>query len=137
MENASKAILIAGAILLTMAIIGVGMVIFSKAGGAVGEMGNDISGFSVTAHNNKFNMYVGKVTGSQVLECAQKALTTNQNENIQSQFKVVRVTLDGADMVKSTSTSYTTPANFNINKKYNGSISYDGNGIINLIAFTS
>lgn len=135
MENASKAILIAGAILLVMAIIGMGMVIFSQTSQTIDNMGNEIDSFSISAHNNKFNSYVGEVTGSQVLECIQKALTTNANTDLDAKFKPVVVKLSSVEVVKSGTTSYTAPSTFKTGKKYTGSVTYDANGIIKTIEF--
>ncbi len=135
MENASKAILIAGAILLVMAIIGIGMVIFSQTRGTIDNMGTEIDSFAVQAHNNKFNSYVGQVTGSQVLECIQKALTTNSNQDLDARFKGITVSLSGTVVIDSTKTTYTAPSSFNTSKKYTGSVTYDTNGIIKTITF--
>lgn len=65
MENASKALIIAGAILLAIAIIGVGMAVFNNASDSVS--GTDISSEEVTAYNSEFDSYEGNaVRGSRV-----------------------------------------------------------------------
>ncbi len=65
MENASKALIIAGAILLAIAIIGVGMAVFNNASDSVS--GTDMSSEEVTAYNSEFDSYEGNaVRGSRV-----------------------------------------------------------------------
>ena len=65
MENASKALIIAGAILLSILIISLGIMIFSQAQGVVQD--SSISEFEVTQFNQKFQSYTGpNVRGAQV-----------------------------------------------------------------------
>ena len=64
MENASKALIIAGAILLAIAIIGVGMYVFNNASDSV--EGSDLSEEEVIAYNGDFDPYAGEVRGSNV-----------------------------------------------------------------------
>lgn len=63
MENASKALIIAGAILLSILIIGLGMFIYQKAAGAIGDTGIDTA--QVNAYNSQFMQYDGVVSGAQ------------------------------------------------------------------------
>lgn len=64
MENASKALIIAGAILLSILIIGLGMFIYQQAAGAMGDTG--LSDQEITAFNSKFESYEGTKKGSEV-----------------------------------------------------------------------
>ena len=64
MENASKALIIAGAILLAIAIIGVGMYVFNNASDSV--EGSDLSEEEVIAYNGDFDVYGGLTRGSRV-----------------------------------------------------------------------
>ena len=64
MENASKALIIAGAILLAIAIIGVGMYVFNNASDSV--QGTDMTEEEVTAYNGDFDVYGGTIRGSRV-----------------------------------------------------------------------
>lgn len=57
MENASKALIIAGAILLAISIIGIGMFVFSQAKGAMDGIGMDSE--KAAAYNQKFETYMG------------------------------------------------------------------------------
>lgn len=62
MENASKALIIAGAILLSILIIGLGMLIFNQAKDAIGNTGLDAQ--EILAYNSEFEAYLGTQKGS-------------------------------------------------------------------------
>ena len=62
MENASKALIIAGAILLSILIIGLGMFIFNQASDAM--KGANLNQQQAAAHNSQFLKYQGVQTGS-------------------------------------------------------------------------
>ena len=65
MENASKALIIAGAILLSILIIGLGMLIFNQAKDAIGNTGLDSQ--KAQAYNSEFESYLGtNVKGTKV-----------------------------------------------------------------------
>ena len=92
MENASKALIIAGAILLSILIITLGILIFQQAQDTINSV--DMSDAEKTAFNNKFLPYEGEnVRGSQVNALAQAVLTNNQSakENGESATKGVAV----------------------------------------------
>lgn len=64
MENASKALIIAGAILLSILIIGLGMAIYQQASGAIGNANMDPQ--KIQAYNSEFASYEGTKSGTQV-----------------------------------------------------------------------
>lgn len=65
MENASKALIIAGAILLSISIIGIGMYVFQQASGAMDGIGMESE--KAQAYNQKFQSYIGpNVKGTSV-----------------------------------------------------------------------
>ena len=65
MENASKALIIAGAILLSILLISLGIMIFNQAQDATKNSG--MSQAQVSTFNNKFSKYEGKkISGSEV-----------------------------------------------------------------------
>ncbi len=74
MENASKALIIAGAILLSILIITLGLGVYNNAKSATGNA--DLSGQEINAHNSQFTAYEGRQRGSQV-----KALITTIKRN--------------------------------------------------------
>ena len=72
MENASKALIIAGAILLSILIIALGVFIFNQSKSAMGNVG--LSDQEVAAFNSKWESYKGVQIGSSV-----RALVTQVN----------------------------------------------------------
>lgn len=62
MENASKALIIAGAILLAILIIGLGMAVYQQAAGVMGSANLDPT--KVEAYNSKFLEYEGTQSGT-------------------------------------------------------------------------
>ena len=64
MENASKALIIAGAILLAILIISLGILIYNQASGVVTN--NSMDEVSIQTFNNKFLQYAGEQKGSSV-----------------------------------------------------------------------
>ena len=92
MENASKALIIAGAILLAISIIGIGMYVFSQAQGAMDGIGMDQE--RITAYNSQFESYMGtNVRGTTVR--ALFDLVRNHNISVQGDTSLL-VSIDGA-----------------------------------------
>ena len=81
MENASKALIIAGAILLSILIIALGIFIFNAAKGAVNT--DSLDATEIETFNQQFTMYEGdRINGSSVKELLAKCVTnagTNAN----------------------------------------------------------
>lgn len=66
MENASKALLIAGAILLCILIIAIGMFIYNSAQSTITDSLTSMSTQEIDAFNNQFVSYEGSQTGSNI-----------------------------------------------------------------------
>ena len=66
MENASKALLIAGAILLVILIIAIGMFIFNAANDQITGAVTGMSKNQITAFNKTFLNYEGTCSGAQI-----------------------------------------------------------------------
>ena len=64
MENASKALIIAGTILLSILLISLGIFVFTQAQDTLGSINLDEQ--EVLAFNNKFLAYEGTIRGSQL-----------------------------------------------------------------------
>lgn len=77
MENASKALIIAGAILLSIAIIGVGMFVYNGVKDTITGAG-DMTTEEIAAYNQEFTMYRGdNVRGSSVKALIERVSTHN------------------------------------------------------------
>ena len=66
MENASKALIIAGAVLLSILIIAIGIFIFNGANSTITDSMTSMSTQEIEAFNNQFLSYDGKQSGSNV-----------------------------------------------------------------------
>lgn len=76
MENASKALIIAGAILLSILIIGLGMYIFNQAKSAAG--GTKLDSQKVSAYNSEFEQYEGTQSGANTRALYQALISHNR-----------------------------------------------------------
>ena len=80
MENASKALIIAGAILLSILLISLGIMIYNQAQDTVNNSG--MSQAEVQTFNNKFLKYEGTgKTGSEVKSLINEVKTSNADAN--------------------------------------------------------
>ena len=82
MENASKALIIAGAILLAILIISLGILIYNQAAGIAN--GNAMSEVEITQFNTQFTQYEGKQSGTTVRSLLQKVISNNLNADDKS-----------------------------------------------------
>ena len=78
MENASKALIIAGAILLSILLISLGIMIFNQAQDVIN--GSGMSQAELQAFNSKFTKYEGEKRGSVVRSLLQEAIASNADE---------------------------------------------------------
>ena len=84
MENASKALIIAGAILLAILIISLGIMIYNQASGVVNN--NAMTEVEVTSFNQKFEQYFGEnVRGANVNSLLNAVRTNNLSTDDDSQ----------------------------------------------------
>ena len=89
MENASKALIIAGAILLSILLISLGIMIFSNASGVIDS--NAMDEVAVNTFNQKFTQYAGtNVRGSNV-NALLKSIVQNNLTNSGDESKQVEI----------------------------------------------
>ncbi len=67
MENASKALIIAGAILLSILIIGIGMYVYSSSTATLDSAVSQMSANEIQTFNRQFTQYSGKQSGANVI----------------------------------------------------------------------
>lgn len=99
MENASKALLIAGAILLSILIIAIGMSIYNSASSTINDSVGAMSTQEKDAFNNQFTSYEGAQTGSKV-KALIGVLTANSNTYMDEIGKIPTVTVHSTMTVK-------------------------------------
>ena len=101
MENASKALIIAGAILLAILIISLGIMIYQQASGVVNN--NSMTEVDVSTFNSKFEQYLGSnVRGAQVNALINTVNTNNMSQDDDSK----KVTIKGNTTNTAQATDY-------------------------------
>jgi competence protein ComGC len=117
MENASKALLIAGAVLIVIIIISIGILIVNAATDTTDLAQTNAAITSVQTFNNQFLPYEGKIKGSSVKTLEQMVTVSNANSE------------------HTISVSYTglTAGNAKNSTKYTVSFEYDTEGYISAI----
>ena len=98
MENASKALIIAGAILLSILLISLGIYIFQQANGVIS--GSGMTKAEISSFNQQFTKYEGTKTGSEVRALVQEVIANNSSEDASEETQIVLtgiVTLKAGD----------------------------------------
>ena len=122
MENATKALLIAAAVLIAILIITLGLVVYNNSANTVNQA--NLSSQEIQAQNEKFTRYNGNnKRGSEVNSLLQTALNYNLNTTDDGN-KVTVTGKNGAPSLATTATSITTQADtsalYTIEVKYEG-----------------
>ena len=132
MENASKALLIAAAILLVILIISLGIYIYNQAQDTVNNNGMDQT--EIQAFNNKFSKYesTGTTTGTQVRSLIQEMVASNASNPSHEVTMDLTYKKSNGTSVKDSSTD---PSSNNINSraKYSVELKYGNGGYVNQI----
>lgn len=123
MENASQALIIAGAILLAILIIAIGMYIYNSAQATINDSISSMSTQEIEAFNNNFESYKGKQTGSQVSALVGR-LIANSNTFADEPGKVPTFFIN---QISNTKTS-------NVNAIYNNATTNDQQNYINKLS---
>lgn len=98
MENASKALIMAGSILIAIIIISLGIVVFRKMAGNV-ENESSLTKEQMASFNSKISPYIGEsVSGAQVNALMQLVRTINQKaENEDDTVRKITISYNGND----------------------------------------
>lgn len=91
MENASKALLIAGAVLIVIVLISVGMMIVQNSSDIAGQVGDLSTDQAVQAFNTRFQNYQGNQKGASVRSLLSQ-LSTNNSTNSSGHTITVKLT---------------------------------------------
>lgn len=131
MENASKALIIAGAILLSILIIGLGMAIYQQASGAIGNANMDPQ--KIQAYNSEFASYEGTKSGTQVRALLDIIRSHNLANTDDPSLNVVAMTSSAAGVTAAPTELVTATAindikkTINAGKTYTVDFGYDAN----------
>lgn len=110
MENASKALIIAGAILLAILLISLGIFIFNQAQDTVNNSG--MTEAEISSFNNKFLKYEGTQKGSVVKSAINEVIASNSDENLPD------VTVKHNTTVVTDTSDVNTKSSYTISLKY-------------------
>lgn len=125
MENASKALIIAGAILLSILIISLGILVYNNAKNTVGSANLDKQ--EIQTFNSQWETYVGQnKTASEVRSMIQAVIASNASEKKSGQNRTVKVG-------DSEPTSVPTLSN---SKTYTISASYATSGLVEKLTYS-
>lgn len=93
MENVSKALLIAGAMILCIVIVAVGIYIFKDSNTTITDSMTSMSTQEIDAHNTKFLMYEAKQSGANIKSLV-GILITNSNSNKEENARIPGVYIE-------------------------------------------
>lgn len=124
MENATKALLIAAAVLIAILIISLGIVVYNKSSETVNSV--DMSGQEIQAFNEKFLKYNGtNKRGTEVNALLKTVVNSNLAEKTnKNNSKLVKVTGD----ITMTSAATTVPTTVDSSALYSITVKQDGTG---------
>lgn len=125
MENATKALLIAAAVLVAILIISLGLVVYNMASETVDNAGN-LDEYQIQQFNQKFKKYEGtSVSGSDV----NALINTVFNHNLAQEDETTRVsvTVDGNEVIDANDTPTTSPSKVSTGGRYTVECTYDAN----------
>ena len=113
MENASKALIIAGAILLSIAIIGIGMFVYNSVSETISSSA-DMTEQEVNAYNSEFSNYEGIRNGSQVKQlCTLVRHHNTQAADPSEEISLIQGTASDISAPTTTGTAGTTSTEIN------------------------
>lgn len=115
MENASKALIIAGAILLSILIIAIGIYIFNQANTTITSSMSSMSTQEKDAFNNEFTTYQGQQKGSNVKALLSKVasnLGTFKEEKDKIPVVILMTKGDAATQLENSGSNYFETLNY-------------------------
>ena len=131
MENASKALIIAGAILLSILLISLGIMVYNNAKGTVGNA--NLSKEEVSAFNSQWESYTGTGKTASEIKTMFSAIISSNRVEASNLNRIVKVSyaakvLDGVN-AKVTNKAPTQIPNISSNKMFKVVATYS-NGLI-------
>ncbi len=121
MENATKALIIAGAVLISILLISVGIMVFNASSDPINQAQNSSEAQAIQMFNESFTSYLGEEITGQQAKSLISAVNASNGKNADHQ-----VTLEGITKVSGISTK----------NHYSAIEDLDGSGYINKITIT-
>lgn len=143
MENASKALIIAGAILLSILIISLGITIFNQAKQVVGSTSGSMDAVEISTFNSKFEAYEGSnISGSNVNALLNVVLSNNRTNAAANEDSKL-ITVNSTDIVVTSAsttggTNYTSAVTKKAQTGYTYTVTFTTNnaGLYNSVSIT-
>lgn len=98
MENASKALIIAGAILISIILISIGVMVVNSGTQLTDEAARQMSEQELQAYNRKYTQYIGNQRGSSIRSIIQDVMANNST----SPEMPIKVTITATGMSSGT-----------------------------------
>lgn len=137
MENASKALIIAGAILLAILLISLGLIVFRNASGTINNA--NLNKEEIQAFNYQFEKYIGEnKSGTEVRALLQLVAANNNAEDDSDRRIAVEAAASvlGNSSAKLTGVLTSVPSSVSSSQRYKVSASYEHGGLIDTITIT-
>ncbi len=136
MENASKALIIAGAILLSILIISLGIIVVRNATGTINNANLDQE--EVSTFNSKYTAYMGNGKRASVVNTLIEAVNANNALDKDKQIEIVLSGLTANTHYTGTADATNKKYNYVMSNSYTYKLTYDtaASGIINKITIT-
>ena len=130
MENATKALMIAGAVLIAIMIIGIGMMIYQNASGTITGAMDQTKQLEIDAFNSDLVAFEGPQRGTTIKQMITKVITLNSTNLNVNDHKVIKVN-DQSDPNELASLRSQVTAG----KLYTVTLGYGPEGYINTITY--
>ena len=125
MENATKALLIAAAVLVAILIISLGLVVYNMAAETVNNSAN-LSEYEIQSFNEKFTKYLGEnMSGTTVNAMINTVFNHNLAQEDENAGRKVSVEVDGTTIIDRTDTQAVSPSKVDTGKRYTVTATYD------------
>lgn len=125
MENATKALLIAAAVLVAILIISLGLVVYNMAAETVNNSAN-LSEYEIQSFNEKFTKYLGEnMSGTTVNAMINTVFNHNLAQEDENAGRKVSVVVDGTTIIDRTDTQAVSPSKVDTGKRYTVTATYD------------
>lgn len=134
MENASQALIIAGAILLAILLVAIGMFVFNKANNSIQRAATQMDQRELETHNSYFTQYQGVQNGAVVkgflAGWGQRIAPPDTAEERKPELKGVLGSGKNADEILNSQAKVKTA------QRYDVKVTHNKNGLVNLVEIT-
>ncbi len=134
MDSASKAIVITGAVLIAIGLVGLGVYLFQSAAGFTHGVDKEVTAREIQTINSSFTRYEGDCLGVDIRSLVRTVQTHNKNNDSYP----VKVKFLGSEYAGNNIENVLSSASLKNANKYKVSFSYDTvSGLINVVVITN